>query len=76
MDRGEYNQCTYCGRTIFPGVAACPYCHQYTDGKGPLGLGAEDTPRKFSRTYVIAGWLVLVCTLLPLLYALYVWLTR
>ena len=44
VDRGEYDVCTYCGRSIFPGVAECPYCHSYTDGKGPLGL-EPDRPR-------------------------------
>ena len=67
MDRGEYDVCTYCGRSIFPGVAECPYCHHYTDGKGRLGLEAE---RRLPRAYAIAGWILLAALLLPLLWGL------
>lgn len=75
MDPGEYDACTYCGKTIFPGVAECPYCHHYTDGKGPLGTDAEE-PRKLSPLYVTVGWVLVILTVLPLLWALWRAFTR
>ena len=71
MDRGEYDVCSYCGRSIFPGVAECPYCHRYTDGRGSFGLEEQ---KRLPRLFVIAGWLVLAGLLLPLLLALLSWL--
>ncbi len=71
MDRGEYDACTYCGKSIFPGVAECPYCQHYTDGQGPFGL---EEKKRLPRIFVIAGWLVLAGMLLPLLLALWSWL--
>ncbi len=70
MDSGEYEACTYCNRSIFPDVAECPYCHNYTDGKGPFALQKE---RRIPRIFIIAGWLALLGMLLPLLFALFQW---
>jgi hypothetical protein len=70
MDPGEYDACTYCGKTIFHGVAECPYCHNYTDGKGPLGIG-EKEPRKLTKIYVIAGCLLLLAMVLEILVQLW-----
>ncbi|MCZ7648171.1 MAG: hypothetical protein M5U26_23420 [Planctomycetota bacterium] len=75
MDPGEYETCTYCNRSIFPDVAECPYCRHYTDGKGPFGLGAEDSPRRIPRIFVIAGLLVVLAFVLPVLLAVVGWLT-
>lgn len=75
MDPGEYDACTYCGKTIFPGAAECPYCHNYTDGKGPLGTG-EDIPRKLPAIYVAVGWVLVVLTVMPLLWALWLAFAR
>ena len=72
MDAGEYETCTYCNRTIFEGVAECPYCHNYTDGNGPYALHRE---RRIPRIFVIAGWVVLVAFALPALLALLHWLS-
>ena len=68
VDRGEYDVCTYCGRSIFPGVAECPYCHSYTDGKGPLGL-EPDRPRP--KWFVVVAWVAVAAMLLPLVWALW-----
>ena len=70
FDPGEYDACTYCGRTIFPGVVQCPYCKEMNDGKGALGLEGEQKPR-LPRSYVIAGWLLIAITIVPMLYALW-----
>ena len=73
LDPGEYDACTYCGKSIFRGAAECPYCHNYTDGKGPLGLDGPDAPRKLPRMYLIVGWILLAVMLLPFLWALAAW---
>ncbi|GMV80132.1 MAG: hypothetical protein AMXMBFR7_13160 [Planctomycetota bacterium] len=73
MDPGEYDTCTYCNRSIFPDVAECPYCGHYTDGKGRFGLGAEDE-RRIPRVFLIAGWLVVLALVLPLLITVWNWL--
>ncbi len=71
MDHDEYESCTYCNRSIFPDVAECPYCHNYTDGNGPYGWARH---KRMPRIYVIMAWLVLAAFVLPLLLALYQWL--
>ncbi|MCW8131737.1 MAG: hypothetical protein KIS92_15430 [Planctomycetota bacterium] len=73
MDPGEYDVCTYCGKSIFPDVAECPYCHKYTDGKGPHGLNAGE-PRRLAWYYVLAGWVLLLLMLLPFVLQLWAWL--
>lgn len=70
-DPGEYDACSYCNRSIVTGVAECPYCHNYTDGRGPYAVDA-DAPRKLPRVYVIFGWLLLLSMLLPLAWVLWV----
>jgi pyroglutamyl-peptidase len=67
MDPGEYEVCTYCGKSIFPGVAECPYCHHYTNGQGPYALHRE---RRIPRVFVIGGWVALAAFLLSLVWAL------
>lgn len=73
MDRGEYDVCSYCGKSIFPGVAQCPYCGRFTDEQGPLGLQQQ---RRIPRIFVILGWVALVAFVLPLVYGLFVLLRR
>jgi RNA polymerase subunit RPABC4/transcription elongation factor Spt4 len=69
---GQYDECTHCGKSLPPDVARCPYCGSYTDGQGP---GGERARRPIPRIYLIAGWLVILGFLLPLIIALIQWLT-
>jgi len=75
MDDSVYESCSYCGKTIMPGVVQCPYCRNYTDDKGPLGM---DAPRATPRWFLIAGTLALIAMLLfvgfPLIVAVVSWL--
>lgn len=73
MDPGEFEVCSYCNRSIYPDVAECPYCHNYTDGNGPYGLHKQ---RRIPKVFVIAGWLVVIAFVLPALLALYQWLSH
>lgn len=73
MSDGDYQRCSYCGRKIFADVAECPYCHNYTDGKGPLGPNPE---KRLPRAFVIAAWLVVLGMLLPILWVLASFLSR
>ena len=76
MDRGEYDVCSYCGRSIFPDVAECPYCHRYTDGQGPFSAAESPGGLRQSKVFTIAGWLVVLGFLLPLLFVIFQWLSR
>ena len=67
---GEVNTCSYCNKRIAIGVAKCPYCGNYTDDQGPRGSAGG---QRFPRIYVIAGWLVVIAFVLPLLIALVHW---
>jgi hypothetical protein len=66
MDRGEYEVCSYCGRSIFPDAPQCPYCGNYTDGQGP-GQRPPDKDRRLPPYLVLVGWLVILAFLLPLI---------
>jgi hypothetical protein len=59
-------RCTYCGNWVYGDSVRCPKCGNYTDG---LGTFHPERPR-FPRVFVIAGWLVLLALLLPVLIAL------
>src|SRR5579864_8353294 len=71
---GEVNLCSYCNKRIPLDVAKCPYCRNYTDDAGPRTRAGE-RPR-FPRIFVIAGWLVVIAFVVPLLIALVQWLTK
>lgn len=73
-DEGDYETCSYCGRRLLAGVAQCPYCRNYTDGQG----GAAESPwgGRLKRRWVIAGWLVVLAFVLPVLIALIQWALR
>jgi hypothetical protein len=68
-------QCSYCGKWIYADSPRCPKCGNYTDGLGPYAAPEKDG-RRLPRVFVIAGWIALVCFLLPLLLALIAWLRR
>ncbi len=76
MDESDYESCSYCGKTILADVVQCPYCRNYTDDKGPLGLQSE---RPAPRWFLIAGVLALLAMLLfvgfPLIVRFLNWLT-
>lgn len=65
---GAHDVCSHCGKTLPEGVAQCPYCKNFTDGAGPRQGGG------LPRIFVIAGWLVVLGFVLPLLIALINWL--
>ncbi len=73
-------RCSYCGKWVYEDLIRCPKCGDYTDGLGPLAKGDDPdvgrggNERRFPRIFVVAGWLVIICMLLPLLIALYNWL--
>lgn len=65
-------RCSYCGKYVYEDLTRCPSCGNYTDGLGPLAKDAERPgERRLPRIFVIAGWLVILCFLLPLLMAIY-----
>ncbi len=72
---GSEMQCSYCGKWIYADSPRCPKCGNYTDGLGPYSRTEKDG-RPIPRVYVIAGWLVVLAFVLPLLLALYQWLQR
>ena len=74
MDEDPYEACSYCNKSIFPGVVRCPYCGQNTDGLGPYGLGETGGPRRLSRVFLVAGVLLALAFALPLLMGLLAWL--
>ena len=63
--------CLVLGGGIAFSSVECPYCHNYTDGKGPHGLQQE---RRIPRIYLVAGWLLLIAFLLPTVLALWWWI--
>jgi hypothetical protein len=65
-------RCTYCGNWVYGDSVRCPKCGNYTDG---LGRFQPERPR-IPRIFVIAGWLVLLALLLPLLLSLWHLLRR
>ncbi|HEY3323818.1 MAG TPA: hypothetical protein VGP72_25425 [Planctomycetota bacterium] len=74
-DDSDQVQCTYCGKMIYADSPRCPKCGNYTDGEGPYQRPMKDG-RPINRIYVIAGLLVVVAFLLPLLLALLEWLHK
>ncbi|MCY3021040.1 MAG: hypothetical protein NTW87_18655 [Planctomycetota bacterium] len=72
---GNEMQCSYCGKWIYADSPRCPKCGNYTDGLGPYHHPTKDGKR-LPRIYVIAGWLVVLCFVVPLLIALIAWLSR
>jgi hypothetical protein len=77
MSQGEFDgsemECSYCGKWIYADSPRCPKCGNYTDGLGPLRR-PEKGGRPIPRIYLIAGWLVVLTFLLPLIIALIQWL--
>jgi hypothetical protein len=69
---GNEMQCSYCGKWIYADSPRCPKCGNNTDDLGPLKK-SEKEGRIIPRIFVIAGWLVVLCFLLPLLIALILW---
>lgn len=73
-------RCSYCGNWIYEDMIRCPKCGEYTDGLGPLAKGGDPnvgrsgSEQRLPRIFVIAGWLVLISMLLPLILAIYGWL--
>jgi hypothetical protein len=71
------SRCSYCGNWIYEDLIRCPKCGNYTDGLGKFSesddphVGRPSGERRLPQIFVIAGWLVLICMLLPLLLALY-----
>lgn len=68
-------QCSYCGKWIYADSPRCPKCGNYTDGLGKYH-DPERGGRRLPRIFVIAGWLVVLCFVLPLLLVLIQWLRR
>ncbi|HLX64356.1 MAG TPA: hypothetical protein VKX17_23990 [Planctomycetota bacterium] len=68
-------QCSYCGAWIYADSPRCPKCGNYTDGLGtfarPQFAQGSKAGRTIPRIYLIAGWLVIIALLLPLLLAIY-----
>lgn len=63
-------ECSYCGKLLYAGVTICPKCGNYTDGNGPRASptrGGKPLPKYL----VIAGWLVVICFVIPVLIQLF-----
>ena len=73
---GNELQCSYCGKWIYADSPRCPKCGNYTDDLGPLSSPQKEDGRQIPRIFVIAGWLVVLCFLLPVLIALVGYLRR
>jgi hypothetical protein len=75
-DESDYDgsdmQCSYCGKWIYADAPRCAKCGNYTDGLGPYAR-AEKDGRQIPRMYLIAGWLVVIAIVAPLLIALIQW---
>lgn len=69
--QGEYSVCSNCNRSLPPGVAQCPYCKNFTDDRG-----VHANQPRIPRIFVIAGWLVVIAFLLPVILALINWLNK
>ena len=65
IEDDPYEECTDCGKSIFPGVSECPYCRNFTDGKGPLALirENEDERPRLKKIWVITAWVLVVLLL-------------
>ncbi len=74
-DDGADLQCTYCGKWIYADSPRCPKCGNYTDGLGPYNAPEKDG-RPIKRIYVIAGWMVVIAFVLPVIIALLSWLAK
>jgi|GEM_PF-4671922 len=67
-------KCSHCGKYISADIMRCPECGNYTDGLGKFGDGVNSDGREpMPRIFKIAGWLLLLSLVLPILLALYQW---
>ena len=73
-----YEECSYCGRSVFPGAAQCPHCKNFTDGQGPLAFmkAKQDAHPRLHAAFVIGGWLLLIALLVPMIYQIWIALRK
>jgi len=71
-------ECSYCGASLYVDAAQCGKCGNFTDGLGPRNRAERpgEDRRPLARKWVVAGWLVLIALLLPLLLTILAWLGR
>lgn len=71
-------ECSYCGASLYVDAAQCGKCGNFTDGLGPRNRAERpgEDKRPLARKFIIAGWLVLIAFLLPILLAVIGWFSR
>jgi len=62
-------ECSYCGKLIYADSPRCPKCGNYTDGLGPRARADGSSGRQIPKVFIVAGVLVIVAMLLPLILA-------